>query len=88
LSPNPSSNSLRSEIWKLFGKDRTAYTQIDVLSDDEDMEADALALETEELRSARVARREDQEALDAERRHEEEKRRRKKEREMREKRGY
>ncbi|KAG6826724.1 hypothetical protein H0H93_016254 [Arthromyces matolae] len=53
------------------------------------MEADATALEREEMQSARLAKREDQIALEAERRHEEEKRRRKKEkeREARERRG-
>lgn len=57
LSPPPSKrraaspeNSLRSEIWKLFGKDRNSYVARDVLSDDEDMEADASALMKEELR--------------------------------------
>ncbi|KAG9314819.1 hypothetical protein JVU11DRAFT_3912 [Chiua virens] len=34
-------NTLSSEIWKLFGKDRRSYVARDVLSDDEDMEADA-----------------------------------------------
>lgn len=39
-----------TEIWKMFGKNRNAYVSRDVLSDDEDMEADARALEQEELR--------------------------------------
>jgi len=51
-----------------------------VLSDDEDMEADIRALEREELTSARIARKEDLEAEEEERRHDEEKRRRRKER--------
>lgn len=40
----------RSEIWGLFGKNRDAYVAKDVLSDDEDMEADADALAREEFR--------------------------------------
>jgi hypothetical protein len=39
---------ISQEIWKLFGKDRRAYISRDVLSDDEDMEADATILEREE----------------------------------------
>ncbi|KAH0585491.1 hypothetical protein H2248_008729 [Termitomyces sp. 'cryptogamus'] len=70
-----------STIWELFGKDRDKYVNQDVFSDDEDMEADASALEREELRSARLAKKEDQLALEDERRHEEEKRRRKKDKE-------
>ncbi|KAH7884489.1 hypothetical protein F5I97DRAFT_1889869 [Phlebopus sp. FC_14] len=80
-------DSIRSEIWKLFGKDRTSYIARDVLSDDEDMEADASAVMREELRSTRLARHEDDLALEEEKRHEEEKRRRKREREMRERRS-
>ncbi|KAG2017625.1 hypothetical protein CC2G_007121 [Coprinopsis cinerea AmutBmut pab1-1] len=37
-----------SAIWKLFGRDRSKYVSKDVFSDDEDMEADARALEREE----------------------------------------
>lgn len=45
-------HELGSTIWALFGKDRNQYLARDVLSDDEDMEADATALEREEhLRS-------------------------------------
>jgi protein SPT2 len=58
-----------------------------VYSEDEDMEVGASALEREELRSARLARKEDEAALEQEKRHEEEKRRKKKEREMKERRG-
>ncbi|OBZ72442.1 Protein ZINC INDUCED FACILITATOR-LIKE 1 [Grifola frondosa] len=87
LSDGPSQNDISSEIWKLFGKDRSSYIQRDVMSDEEDMEADAMDLEQEELRSARIARREEEAALEEERRHEEEKRRKRKEREMREKKG-
>ncbi|KAF8557115.1 hypothetical protein OG21DRAFT_1475651 [Imleria badia] len=79
-APEPES-ALSSEIWKLFGKDRSSYIARDVMSDDEDMEADASALMKEELRSARLAKREDEIALEEEKRHEEEKRRRKRERE-------
>ncbi|KAI0246978.1 hypothetical protein BJV78DRAFT_1295921 [Lactifluus subvellereus] len=79
-APGPS-NGIQDEIWKIFGRDRSKYVSRDVLSDEEDMEADARALEREELTSARIARKEDLEAEEAERRHEEEKRRRRKERE-------
>lgn len=79
--------SYSNEIWKLFGKDRSKYVEQDVYSDDEDMEVGAGALEREELRSARLARKEDEAALEQEKRHEEEKRRKKKEREMKERRG-
>jgi len=72
----------RSEIWGLFGKNRDAYVAKDVLSDDEDMEADADALAREEFRSAQAAKREDEAALAEEKRHEEEKRRKRKQREM------
>ncbi|KIK91600.1 hypothetical protein PAXRUDRAFT_621660 [Paxillus rubicundulus Ve08.2h10] len=88
LSPPPQKrrtafpqDAIRSEIWKLFGKDRHSYVARDVLSDDEDMEADADVVMREEMRSARLAKREDEQALEAEKRHEEEKRRRKRERE-------
>ncbi|KAI6024721.1 hypothetical protein BKA83DRAFT_29239 [Pisolithus microcarpus] len=80
-------DAIRSEIWKLFGRDRAAYVARDIDSDDDDMEADASAVMTEELRSSRLAKREDEIALLEEKRHEEEKRRRKREREVREKRG-
>lgn len=80
-------DAIRSEIWKLFGKDRTTYVARDIDSDDDDMEADASVLMKEELRSARLAKREDELALLEEKRHEEEKRRRKRERDMRETRG-
>lgn len=73
------SENISSAIWSMFGKKRDKYIGIDVFSDDEDMEADADALEREEMYSARIAKREDLEALEEERRHEEEKRRRKKE---------
>ncbi|KIM68496.1 hypothetical protein SCLCIDRAFT_84903, partial [Scleroderma citrinum Foug A] len=76
-------DAIRSEIWKLFGKDRTTYVARDIDSDDDDMEADASVLMKEELRSARLAKREDELALLEEKRHEEEKRRRKRERDMR-----
>ncbi|KAI6042925.1 SPT2 chromatin protein-domain-containing protein [Pisolithus marmoratus] len=80
-------DAIRSEIWKLFGRDRATYVSRDIDSDDDDMEADASAVMKEELRSARFAKREDELALLAEKRHEEEKRRRKREREARERRG-
>lgn len=95
LSPPPpkrrpvsaDAESYSNEIWKLFGKDRSKYVEQDVYSDDEDMEVGAGVLEREELRSARLARKEDEAALEQEKRHEEEKRRKKKEREMKERRG-
>lgn len=43
------SNNISAEIWKLFGKDRNSYVARDVFSDDEDMEADALDVEEEEM---------------------------------------
>ncbi|KIJ67037.1 hypothetical protein HYDPIDRAFT_26446 [Hydnomerulius pinastri MD-312] len=76
-------DSIRSEIWKLFGKDRNSYIARDVMSDDEDMEADVSAVMREEMRSARFAKHEDDLAMEEEKRHEEEKRRRKRERERR-----
>lgn len=45
-----SHNAVKEEIWKMFGKDRNTYVARDVMSDDEDMEADATALEMEEYR--------------------------------------
>ncbi|KAG0694690.1 hypothetical protein DFH29DRAFT_959073 [Suillus ampliporus] len=58
LSPPPpkrrpastEAESYSNEIWKLFGKDRRAYVEQDVYSDDEDMEVGAGVLEREELR--------------------------------------
>ncbi|KAI9465680.1 hypothetical protein BJY52DRAFT_1241876 [Lactarius psammicola] len=78
-APAPS-NGIQDEIWKIFGRDRSKYVARDVMSDDEDMEADVVALEREEFVSTRIARKEDLEAEEEERRHEEEKRRRRKER--------
>ncbi|KAF8969115.1 hypothetical protein BDZ97DRAFT_264733 [Flammula alnicola] len=80
-SRNQDQMDISSEIWKLFGKDRGMYISRDVLSDDEDMEADATVLEREEKMSARIAKREEMLAAEEERRHEEEKRQRKKEKE-------
>ena len=48
-APPAAANSISAEIWKLFGKDRNAYVARDVFSDDEDMEAGARDLESEEL---------------------------------------
>jgi len=79
-APAPT-NGIQDEIWKIFGRDRSKYVARDVMSDDEDMEVDAVALEREEFVSTRIARKEDLEAEEEERRHEEEKRRRRKERE-------
>ena len=44
----PAELDISQEIWKMFGKDRRTYVDRDVFSDDEDMEADATALEREE----------------------------------------
>ncbi|KAH8118202.1 SPT2-domain-containing protein [Phellopilus nigrolimitatus] len=77
-------SDISSEIWKLFGKDRDRYVRNDVFSDeDDDMEVDADALRREEMRSARLAKKEDEAALEDEKRHEEEKRKRKKEKDRR-----
>jgi len=46
----------RSEIWKLFGKDRSSYMKNAVDSDEDDMEADAMDLEREEMRRFVVTR--------------------------------
>jgi protein SPT2 len=47
-APAPS-NGIQDEIWKIFGRDRSKYVARDVVSDDEDMEADVVALEREEF---------------------------------------
>ncbi|KAF8896547.1 hypothetical protein BD779DRAFT_593512 [Infundibulicybe gibba] len=86
LSPELT-NDISSTIWQMFGKKRDNYVGMDVLSDDEDMEADATLLEREEMLSARIAKREEEQAIEEERRHEEEKRRRKKDKEARDRRG-
>jgi len=51
----PARGDYRSEIWKLFGKDRSSYVNNAVDSDD-DMEADAMDLEREEMRRFVVSR--------------------------------
>jgi len=76
-------NDISSAIWQMFGKDRSKYVNQDTFSDDEDMEADASAMEREEMISARIARKEEELAMEEERRHEEEKRRKRKERDRR-----
>lgn len=43
------SNGIQDEIWKIFGRDRSKYVSRNVMSDDEDMEADMTALQREEL---------------------------------------
>jgi protein SPT2 len=50
MPTNHQHHSLSDEIWSLFGKDKKKYMERDVLSDDEDMEADARVLHIEELR--------------------------------------
>jgi protein SPT2 len=46
----PAQDDYRSEIWKMFGKDRSSYVNDMVDSDEDDMEADAMDLEREEMR--------------------------------------
>jgi len=71
-------SALKDQIWAMFGRNRKRDLEKDVQSDeDEDMEACGEDLWREELRSARIAKKEDQEAEEEERRREEEKRRRK-----------
>lgn len=48
-APPGGGSSISAEIWKIFGKDRNTYVGRDVFSDDEDMEAGARDLESEEL---------------------------------------
>ncbi|KAF9648962.1 SPT2-domain-containing protein [Thelephora ganbajun] len=79
-APHPQGD-YRSEIWKLFGKDRSSYVNNTVDSDEDDMEVDAMDLEREELRSAHLARKEDEQALREEKIHEYEKRKKKMEKE-------
>ncbi len=43
------SGGIQDEIWKIFGRDRSKYMSRNVMSDDEDMEADMTALEREEF---------------------------------------
>ncbi|KAI1797333.1 hypothetical protein LXA43DRAFT_983891 [Ganoderma leucocontextum] len=76
-------DDISSQIWKLFGKDRSSYIERDVVSDDEDMEADVFDVEREELRSTRIAKKEDELALQEEKRREDEKKRKRKEKEKR-----
>lgn len=59
----------------LYGRRPSYNHDVNVYSDDEDMEADFLDVHAEEERSARLAREEDARALAEEKRHEEEKRR-------------
>ncbi|KAG9017995.1 hypothetical protein FRB90_012720 [Tulasnella sp. 427] len=66
----------RDLIWQLMGRKRSEYMSRDVDSDD-DMEVTGFELEREELRSARIAKREDAMEEAEEKRREEEKRRRK-----------
>jgi protein SPT2 len=48
-------NDISSTIWSLFGRKRDSYVAMDVFSDDEDMEADADALEREEMRRSALS---------------------------------
>lgn len=52
----PAQDDYRSEIWKLFGKDRSSYVNNTVDSDEDNMEADAMDLEREEMRRFVVMR--------------------------------
>lgn len=74
------------QIYQLMRGGRQDYDNI-FSDDDEDMEADASDLEKEEIRSYRLAKKEDAQALAAEKHHEEEKLRRKKEKQLAAKKG-
>jgi protein SPT2 len=52
----PAQDDYRSEIWKIFGKNRSSYVNNAMDSDEDDMEADAMDLEREELRRFVVTR--------------------------------
>ncbi|GAO52781.1 SPT2-domain-containing protein [Saitoella complicata NRRL Y-17804] len=52
---------IRNEIWKIMGKDKRKYAAMDVMSDDEDMEATGVDVWREESKAARLARLEDEE---------------------------
>ncbi|PWN89601.1 SPT2-domain-containing protein [Acaromyces ingoldii] len=55
------SAAIGDEIWRMFGKDRSKYVSaIDDDDDDDDMEADAESVFREEMRSAQLARKEDE----------------------------
>ncbi|MCO5554326.1 hypothetical protein L7F22_007855 [Adiantum nelumboides] len=55
------STAIGDEIWRMFGKDRSKYVSaIDDDDDDDDMEADAESVFREEMRSAQLARKEDE----------------------------
>ncbi|KAM0788233.1 hypothetical protein ACM66B_001387 [Microbotryomycetes sp. NB124-2] len=71
-------NSMRDEIWRLLGRDRSRDVQRDAFSDDDsDMEATGADVDREEQRAARIARQEDRNEEEKLRRRAEEKARRK-----------
>lgn len=56
-----SSSAIGDEIWRIFGKDRSKYVSAGNYDDDEDdMEADAESVFREEMRSAQLAKKEDE----------------------------
>lgn len=46
--PSPGLGTISSQIWEIFGRKRDDYVGKDVLSDDDEMEADATLMEREE----------------------------------------
>ncbi|KAK4050079.1 hypothetical protein OIV83_003650 [Microbotryomycetes sp. JL201] len=72
-------NSMRDEIWRLLGRDRSRDIQRDMFSDDDDsdMEATGADVYREEQRAARIARQEDRNEEELLRRRAEEKAKRK-----------
>lgn len=79
--PRASRSAVSQEIWKMFNrKDKSEYLARDFDSDDEVMEADMESVRREEMRSAHLARLEDQREEEALRKREREKARRKAER--------
>lgn len=54
------STAIGDEIWRMFGKDRSKYVSAIDDDDDDDMEADAESVFREEMRSAQLARKEDE----------------------------
>ncbi|KIJ52391.1 hypothetical protein M422DRAFT_243178 [Sphaerobolus stellatus SS14] len=80
------SEEISKSIWEAMGVDKSKYMNKNVYSDDEsDMEADASEVLKEEMRSTRLAAKEDEEEFRRMQEHEEMKRRRKKEKERMEK---
>ncbi|KAK0531843.1 hypothetical protein OC834_002805 [Tilletia horrida] len=57
----------RDEIWRIMGRDRRAYVDMD--DSDDDMEATAADIAREEFRSTRIAKKEDEQEQAAEEQH-------------------